>query len=78
MDFKPAHMEMFRRYEEVRQEGNYNMFDPRARQLTGLGRADYHFVIKNYNALKAQYDQEQKEQQCGSQLTLPGFHANAT
>lgn len=39
-------------YEEVRQGGKWNMFDPRARQATGLSGERYSFVMHNYSALK--------------------------
>lgn len=39
-------------YEEVRLSGEYNMFDTRAREITGLTRSEYSFVIKNYSELK--------------------------
>jgi hypothetical protein len=52
--FTHQELENFKAYEEVRAGGAYNMFDPRARQLTGLSRADYGFVMDNYSALKAQ------------------------
>lgn len=40
-------------YEEVRSGGCYNMFDPRARQATGLTGDEYSFVMQNYSQLKA-------------------------
>lgn len=52
--FTNEEIENWRAYEEVRASGAYNMFDPRARQLTGLSRADYGFAMDNYSALKAQ------------------------
>lgn len=39
-------------YEEVRQGGEYNMFDPRARQACCLTEDEYRFVMKHYSALK--------------------------
>lgn len=41
----------FRIYEEIRKEGLYNMFDPNARALTGMTKAEYIFVIENYSGL---------------------------
>lgn len=40
-------------YEAVRADGSYNMFDPRARRLTGLSGEKYSFVMENYSALKS-------------------------
>lgn len=41
-------------YEEVRQEGEFNMLDPTARAMTGLERDEYSFCMKNYVALREQ------------------------
>lgn len=49
----PAQLRHFERYERVRQGGRFNMFDPRARQLTGLDREEYLYVLENYSSLKA-------------------------
>ena len=43
--------EILFKYEIVRQQGFYNMFDPKARQLTGLSKDNYLFVMKNYSRL---------------------------
>ena len=36
------------KYEVIRQQGKYNMVDPRARQLTGLAEDDYFQIMKDY------------------------------
>lgn len=41
--------EDFIRYEEVREEGHYNMFDTRAIEKTGLPRDKYIHLIANYS-----------------------------
>lgn len=51
-DFTPEQLDMWRAYEEVRAGGEYNMFDHRARIATGLSKAEYTFVMKNFDALK--------------------------
>lgn len=43
------------KYEVVRQQGYYNMLDPRARQLTGLSEEDYEYIIRNYTELMQKY-----------------------
>ena len=43
----------WRRYEEVRQGGEYNMLDANARLLTGLSGGRYKFCLMNYSALRA-------------------------
>jgi hypothetical protein len=44
----------WRKYERTRASGEWNMFDPRARQATGLTSENYDFVRKNYAALRIQ------------------------
>ena len=45
-------------YEDVRSRGHFNMFDPRARQVTGLSHEEYSFVMENFSELKAQHEAE--------------------
>ena len=40
-------------YERVRMDGSFNMYDPRARSITGLSEAQYLFVMDNFSELKA-------------------------
>ena len=42
-------------YETVRKSGIYNMFDPQARDLSGLSKDKYITIIRNYSELKEQY-----------------------
>lgn len=42
----------FNNFEEVRSEGQFNMFSRDAREAAGLSSFDYTFVMKNYPALK--------------------------
>ena len=51
----------FRKYLRVQMNGDYNMFDPRARAATGISREDYIFVMEHYSELKAQYDLQESE-----------------
>lgn len=48
-------------YEDVRQDGSWNMFDPRAREATGLSRDRYLFVLRNYSELKAAVEGKVKQ-----------------
>ena len=43
-------------YRFVQKSGEYNMFDPRARQLSDLTKDKWIYIIKNYNELKIQYE----------------------
>ena len=47
--------EQLEEYELVRQQGYYNMLDPRARQLTGLTEEEYLYIIKNYKELMIKF-----------------------
>lgn len=47
-------VENWKAYEEVRQGGQFNMYDPNARMLTGLERAEYRYCMEHYDTLKAQ------------------------
>ena len=42
----------WKKYERVRINGRFNMFDPNARLLTGLSEVAYMFCMKNYTELK--------------------------
>jgi hypothetical protein len=46
--FTPEQIENFKAYEQVRQLGEWNMFDPKARQSAGLNVSEFTFVMKNY------------------------------
>ena len=50
--FTNKQLKNFLRYEQVRLSGAYNMFDRRARELTGMDKDDYFFCIENYVELR--------------------------
>ena len=54
--FTKEQFEDFKRYCKVQKSGKYNMFDPRARQQTGLTKERFLFVIKNYKGLSETAD----------------------
>lgn len=56
--FTEQQLRAFRRYVKVQHSGKYNMFDPRARALTGLDRNEYIFVMEHYDALAMAAEQE--------------------
>ena len=60
--FPPDQIADYCYYERVRKSGRYNMFDPRARQLTGLSKVEYAFVMENFEALQAQYTRQLEDQ----------------
>lgn len=45
----------FEQYECVRSYGAYNMFDPRAREMSGLSREAYSGVMKHYAVLVVKF-----------------------
>lgn len=51
MNFTPEQLENWKAYEDVRSGGEYNMFDRRAEEATGLSHVEYMFVMKNYTEL---------------------------
>lgn len=55
--------EKFRKYELVRQQGRYNMFDNRSIVLSGLSKEDYIYIMKNYNELVNKYPNVKREVQ---------------
>ncbi len=42
-------------YRAVQDGGLYNMFDPRARQLSDLTKEEWVYIITNYSQLKEKY-----------------------
>ena len=47
--------EQFKEYKDVQESGDYNMFDPRAREMTDLSREQWIEIIKNYSKLLNKY-----------------------
>jgi len=43
--------EKFNEYKRVKESGAYNMFDPRARELTELSKAEWSTIMKEYKKL---------------------------
>lgn len=50
--FTQEDIEDWKAYEEIRETGRYNMFDPLARRATGLTLERYRFVMKWYSELQ--------------------------
>jgi hypothetical protein len=59
--FSPDQIQMYLAYETVRVSGLFNMFDPRAREATGLTKEDFLFVMGQFNSLRQQFEEEQEE-----------------
>ena len=43
--------EDFKEYKRVQQSGMFNMFDPRAREMTSLSKDQWSRIMKEYNKL---------------------------
>ena len=43
--------EDFLEYKEVQESGEFNMFDPKAREMTSLSKDQWLRIIKEYNKL---------------------------
>tara|TARA_R100000231_G_scaffold6941_1_gene9936 strand:- start:243 stop:401 length:159 start_codon:yes stop_codon:yes gene_type:complete len=48
--------EDFEAYEEVREEGMYNMFSPDAILMSGLDKKTYLEIMQNYSKLKEKFE----------------------
>lgn len=54
--FTKNQIEQYKSYEIVRNSGEYNMFDTRARLASGLTKDQYLFVMNNYSELREAAD----------------------
>jgi hypothetical protein len=70
MKFTPEQLENWKSYEEVRSAGEYNMFDRRAEEASGLSHDEYMFTMKNYTELAKEVN--------GSFLTAPANRLTLT
>ena len=52
---------MFNQFLKVQRSGQYNMFDPRARQLTSLERDEWIEIMTNYERYHNEYNKETKK-----------------
>jgi hypothetical protein len=59
----------WRTYERVRLCGTYNMFDPRAIDMTGLTRERYIFILENYCSIQDQM----KEAEIAKTISSPSY-----
>ena len=52
---------MFNQFIKVQRGGQYNMFDPRARQLTSLGKDEWIEIMTNYERYHNEYNKKTKK-----------------
>ncbi len=48
----------FRQFAEVRKSGLYNMFDPKAREMTDLTKEQWVEIMKQYSELENKYKED--------------------
>ena len=64
MTFTQKQIENFAAYEDVRESGVINMFDARqGAELAGITRAEYIFVMSNYEALSEAFEEANHHEQ---------------
>jgi len=51
-------IEEFNEFEKVRQDGLYNMFDPKARELTDLSKEQWVAIMRDYSKLKEAWSKD--------------------
>lgn len=47
---------MFNEFVEVRDSGEYNMFDPAARDETSLNKNEWIYIMRNFKTLEEQFN----------------------
>lgn len=60
MKFTKKQLENWKRYEEVRAGGKWNMFDKNAQITSGLNRQEYLFCMRNYSGLKKEVENDRR------------------
>ena len=50
--------EKFDEYKRVQMSGEYNMFDPRAREMTNLTKEEWIIIIKDYKKFNKSWGDE--------------------
>jgi hypothetical protein len=50
--FSESQLDNWRTYEAIRTGGLFNMFDPRARELTDMSKSEWVFCMEHYAELK--------------------------
>ena len=58
MTFTDKQLQDFKAYRRVQKSGAYNMFDPRARAMAGVGRDEWVFCMEHYDELLKQAEAE--------------------
>ena len=53
--------EDFLEYKEVQESGEFNMFDPRAREMTSLSKDQWFRIIKEYKKLDEAWGKDNEE-----------------
>ena len=54
--------EKFDKYKRVQKAGKYNMFDPRAREMTNLTKNEWIIIMKDYKKLDEAWGKEDESE----------------
>jgi hypothetical protein len=57
--FTQEQLKDYAQYEFVRSSSEYNMLDRRAQAAAGLSEERYMFVLKNYSAIRKQFEEDE-------------------
>lgn len=55
--FEDKTMRDFEKYLELQKSGEMNMMSPQVQERLGISKDEHLFIIKNYDALKKEYDE---------------------
>ena len=59
-DKLPVSKEEWDEYVDIQESGMFNMFDPRAREMSTLTKSQWVYIISNYDELSLIYEGESK------------------
>ena len=59
-DKLPVSKEEWNEYVDIQESGMFNMFDPRAREMSTLNQSQWLYIISNYDELSLIYEGENK------------------
>ena len=52
----PVSKEQWDEYRDIQESGMFNMFDPRAREMSTLTKSQWVYIISNYDELSLIYE----------------------
>ena len=57
-DKLPVSKDEWNEYKAIQMDGEFNMFDPRAREMSTLNQSQWLYIISNYDELSLIYEGE--------------------